>query len=101
MTAHPQLTLRRVGGLVAAATVIGGIVATDSVGLPLRDPDHVAALYLGLVGLGVALLVVLDVALRARRRATGGRSMREAMAEVRRERWTPTRIAEPPRRTDA
>ena len=99
MTAHarpsPSGTWRGVwaGGLVAAATVIGGIVATDSVGLPLRDPDHVAALYLGLVGLGVALLVVLDVALRARPRATGGRSMRDAMAQVRRERWTPTRMA--------
>jgi membrane-associated phospholipid phosphatase len=80
------------GGLVAAATVIGGIVATESVGLALRDPDHVAALYLGLVGLGVALLVVLDVALRARSRADGGRLTREAMAQVRRERWTPARM---------
>jgi membrane-associated phospholipid phosphatase len=80
------------GGLVAAATVIGGIVGTDSVGLALRDPDHVAALYLGLVGLGVALLVVLDVALRARSRSDGGRLTREAMAQVRRERWTPARM---------
>ncbi|HEX6945480.1 MAG TPA: phosphatase PAP2 family protein, partial [Casimicrobiaceae bacterium] len=81
------------GGLVAAATVIGGIIATDSVGLALRDPDHVAALYLGLVGLGVALLVVLDVALRARSRAGGRRPTRAEMAVVRRERWTPARMA--------
>ena len=26
------------GGLVAVATVIAGVLATDSVGLPLRDP---------------------------------------------------------------
>ena len=80
------------GGLVAAATVIAGVLATDSVGLPLRDPDHVAALYLGLVGLGVAGLVALDVALRARARSGGGRPTRAAMAAVRRERWTPTRM---------
>jgi len=80
------------GGLVAAATVIGGIVATDSVGLGLRDPDHVAALYLGLVGFGVALLVVLDVALRARKRAGGRWPTREEMAAVRRERWTTGRM---------
>ena len=39
------------GLLVAAVTVVAGVVMTDHVGLPLRDPDHVAALYLGLVGL--------------------------------------------------
>ena len=81
------------GGLVAAATVVGGIVATDSVGLKLRDPDHVAALYLGLVGLGVALLVVLDVALRARMRNGGRWPTRAEMAQVRRARWTGARMA--------
>ena len=77
---------------MAAATVIAGVLATDSVGLPLRDPDHVAALYLGLVGLGVVGLVALDVALRARARSGGGWPTRAAMAAVRRERWTPTRM---------
>ena len=81
------------GGVVAAATVVGGVIATDSVGLRLRDPDHVAALYLGLVGLGVVLLVGIDVALRARSRAGGGWPSRAAMAAVRRERWTPGRCA--------
>jgi membrane-associated phospholipid phosphatase len=79
------------GALVAVATVIGGLIATDSVDLPLRDPDHVAALYLGLVGLGVALLVGLDVALRARKRSGGGWPSRVVMAAVRRERWTASR----------
>ena len=97
MTAHsqssPEGTWRGVwaGGLVAVATVIWGVVATDSVGLVLRDPDHVAALYLGLVGLGVVGLVFLDVAWRARAQAGGGRPSRAAMAAVRRERWTPAR----------
>jgi membrane-associated phospholipid phosphatase len=79
------------GALVAVATVVGGAIATDSVDLPLRDPDHVAALYLCLVGLGVAVLVGLDVALRARKRAGGGWPSRAVMAAVRRERWTPAR----------
>ena len=76
------------GGLVAAATVVAGVIATHSVGLPLRDPDHVAVLYLGLVGLGVLILVGIDVALRARHRSSGRWPSRAAMATVRRERWT-------------
>ncbi len=79
------------GGLVAVATVVAGVIGTDSVGLPLRDPDHVAALYLVLVGLGVVLLVGLDVALRGRARSGGRWPSRETMAAVRRERWTPAR----------
>ncbi len=79
------------GGLVAVATVVAGVLATNSVDLPLRDPDHVAALYLVLVGFGVVLLVGVDVALRARARSGGRRPTRAAMAAVRRERWTPAR----------
>lgn len=73
---------------MAGATVVAGVIATDSLGLPLRDPDHVAALYLGLVGLGVLMLVGIDVALRARHRSNGRWPSRAAMAVVRRERWT-------------
>lgn len=76
------------GLLVAAMTVVAGVVMTDHVGLPLRDPDHVAALYLGLVGLGVALLVGLDVWVRAAREAGRARPTRLQLARVRRERWT-------------
>ena len=76
------------GLLVAAVTVVAGVVMTDHVGLPLRDPDHVAALYLGLVGLGVAMLVGLDIWVRAARRAGRPRPSREELASVRRERWT-------------
>ena len=53
------------GPAVAVVTVVAAVLATDEVGLPLRDPDHVAALYLALVGFGVVLLVGLDIVLRA------------------------------------
>jgi len=77
------------GPAVAAVTVIVALVATGDVDVPLRDPDNVAATYFVLVGLGVALLVLLDVAIRAARAEGGGfPPSREAMGRVRRERWT-------------
>jgi hypothetical protein len=79
------------GPLVAVLTVIGGLIATSSVGLPLRDPDHVAALYLALVGFGVLMLVGLDILIRASRRSGGSRPDAAMLREVRRERWTPGR----------
>jgi hypothetical protein len=75
------------GPLVALATMIAALVGTRHVHVPLRDPDHVAALYLALVGAGVVLLAALDVAIRAGRPLS-----RATMSAVRRERWTPTRI---------
>src|SRR4051794_39896361 len=68
------------GPLVAALTVLVALVATHRAGVPLRDPDHVAALYLALVGCGVALMVGLDIAVRAGRRAGTLRPSRVAMA---------------------
>jgi hypothetical protein len=80
------------GPLLAAVTVLVGLITTDAAGVPLRDPDHVAALYLLLVGSGVALLVGLDIAIRAQRRTPGGGlPSRAAMRAVRRERWTRSR----------
>ena len=79
------------GPIVAAFTLITGFVATDAADVPLRDPDHVAALYFVLVGAGVALLVWLDIAVRAARRQGTRRPSRAAMRQVRRERWTPAR----------
>ena len=76
------------GPLVAAVTVVVALVATHRARVPLRDPDHVAALYLALVGFGVALMVGLDIALRAGRRTGTLRPSRTAMRKVRRERWT-------------
>jgi hypothetical protein len=87
----PHWRMLVAGPLVAAATVIAALIATNSVGLPLRDPDHVAALYLALVGAGVAGLVALDIAIRAGHRTSTWRPSWEAMRQVRRERWTPGR----------
>jgi membrane-associated phospholipid phosphatase len=79
------------GPLVAVVTVITALVTTHAVGLPLRDPDHVAALYLALVGFGVALMVGLDIVILAARRTGDLRPSRAAMRHVRRERWTAAR----------
>ncbi len=76
------------GPVVAAVTVVAALVATDAVGLPLRDPDHVAALYLALVGFGTVVLVGLDVVVRAGLRSGSFPPSRAAMRLVRRERWT-------------
>jgi membrane-associated phospholipid phosphatase len=59
----------------------------------VRDPDHVAALYLALVGSGVVLLVGIDILIRAARRSGSFPPPRAAIAGVRRERWTPWRAA--------
>jgi membrane-associated phospholipid phosphatase len=76
------------GPLVAVVTVLAALPATHAVGLPLRDPDHVAALYLALVGFGVLMLVGLDILIRAARSSEGFPPSRAAMRRVRRERWT-------------
>ena len=65
------------GPAVALVTVVAAVLTTNEVGLPVRDPDHVAALYLALVGLGVALLVGLDIVLRARRLSRADFRLRE------------------------
>jgi hypothetical protein len=79
------------GPAVAVVTVIIALVATQDVDVPLRDPDHVAATYFVLVGLGVALLVLLDVAIRAARAEGAFPPSRDGMKRVRRERWTTAR----------
>jgi len=76
------------GPLVAIVTVVTALLMTRSVGLPLRDPDHVAALYLALVGFGVAMLVGLDIVVRAGPGSSGFPPSRAEMLRVRRERWT-------------
>ena len=76
------------GPLVAALTVLAGLLIADRSGSPFRDPDHVAVLYIVEVGFGVALLVAFDVFLRAARRTGTWRPTRAAMASIRRDRWT-------------
>jgi membrane-associated phospholipid phosphatase len=73
---------------VAVVTLVAAMWVTNTVGLPVRDPDHVAALYLVLVGSGMAGLVGVDILLRAARASGRFRPPRAAMREVRRERWT-------------
>ncbi len=79
--------------IVAVVLVVAALIACAEAGVAFRDPDNVAAQYVVLVGAGVALLVVLDIALRAARRTGTGRPTKEAMLEVRRERWTARRAA--------
>ena len=79
------------GPLIAVITTIAALIATRAAGVTFRDPDNVAALYVLEVGAGVALLVGLDIFLRARR-LTGARwPSRAAMSAIRRERWTARR----------
>ena len=76
------------GPVVAVLTLVAAIVTTSTVGLPVRDPDHVAATYLVLVGLGVVGLVWIDIAIRAWRDTGSFPPSRTAMRDVRRRRWT-------------
>jgi hypothetical protein len=88
------MTLRALAAApaVALVTVIAGLVATSEAGVTFRDPDNVAAHYVLEVGAGVALLIVLDIVLRAGRRTGTRRPSRAAMRAVRRERWTRRRF---------
>jgi hypothetical protein len=76
------------GPAVAAVTVIVALLATGDVDVPLRDPDHVAVTYFLAVGFGVALLVLLDIAIRGARIEGTFPPSRAVMGRVRRERWT-------------
>jgi hypothetical protein len=80
------------GPAVAIASLIAALIATRSAGLPLRDPDGVASGRLGIAALLVAGLVLIDILVRASRRSPGRVPTREALLEVRRERWTATRV---------
>ena len=79
------------GPAVALVILVLAFVCTREIGLPVRDPDHVAALYLVLVGLGVVLLVGLDILVRAAQAAGTFPPPREEVVRVRRERWTRAR----------
>jgi membrane-associated phospholipid phosphatase len=79
------------GPAVALVILVVAFVCTREAGLPVRDPDHVAALYMALVGFGVALLVGLDILIRAARGAGTFPPPRAELLRVRRERWTRAR----------
>jgi len=86
----PGLQRRMVaaGPIVAVVSMVAALIATGAAGIPLRDPDHVAGRRLVLLLALVALLVALDVVVRASRRAPGLVPSRALVAQVRRERWT-------------
>jgi hypothetical protein len=88
------MTLRLLAAspIVAMVTVIVALVATAQAGVTFRDPDNVAVHYVLEVGAGVALLIALDIVVRAARRTNSRRPSRVAMRAVRRERWTRRRV---------
>lgn len=77
---------------VALVTLIASFLATHAAGVRFRDPDNVAAKYVVIMVLAVVLLVALDVAIRAGRRDGTWRPSRAAMREIRRGRWTASRM---------
>ncbi len=79
------------GPVVATVAVFAALLTTDAAGLPLRDPDHVAGGRLAVVLCLVAVLIGLDVLVRAGRRARTWRPSRAVIESVRRERWTLSR----------
>ncbi|HVD57281.1 MAG TPA: phosphatase PAP2 family protein [Thermoleophilaceae bacterium] len=86
--AQPSWRSMLAGPLVAAMTLAGAIVAADSIGVELRDPDGVAGRRLVWVVILVLVLVGMDVFVRAARRAQRKMPPRAVLAEVRAERWT-------------
>ena len=76
---------------VALLTLITALVATDAAGVSFRDPDNVAVGYVAMVGPAVALLVGVDIWLRARGIAGTWRPQRAVLRAVQRERWTRSR----------
>jgi uncharacterized membrane protein len=78
---------------VGLAMLVAALIATDAADVRFRDPDNVAAVYFVLVACAAALLVGLDVAIRAARMAGTRRPSRFLRREVRRARWTWQRMA--------
>jgi hypothetical protein len=80
---------------VGLAMLVAALIATDAADVRFRDPDNVAAGYFVLVGSAAALLVGLDVAIKAARMTGTRRPSRALMREVRRARWTWQRMGRP------
>ena len=73
--------------------LVAAVIATDAADVRFRDPDNVAAGYFVMVGFGAALLIGLDVAVRAARMTGTRRPSRASMGDVLRARWTWQRMA--------
>jgi membrane-associated phospholipid phosphatase len=83
VTRSAQITTRSVlaGPAVAVVTLITAVAATSAAGIPLRDPHLAVAQRFALMACAVALLAVLDVAVR-RERWTRRRAVAVASALV-------------------
>ncbi|MDP9346476.1 MAG: phosphatase PAP2 family protein [Actinomycetota bacterium] len=81
------------GPVVAGVTLLAALLATRAAGVAFRDPDHAMGQRLALVALLVAVLVVLDIVVRAATRSRKLTPSPAAMRSVRRERWTRRRGA--------
>jgi hypothetical protein len=84
----PRRRMLIAGPVVAMVSVLAALLATRAAGLPLRDPDHVAGRRFVLVLSLVAVLIGLDVLVRAGRRSRTRWPSNAAVESVRRERWT-------------
>ena len=91
VTPPPSRRAVLAGPAVAVITLIVALVSTSVADVRFRDPDGVAAKYFVMIGAAVALLVWLDVVVRAGR-ATTFPPTRAAMRAVRRTRWTRSRM---------
>lgn len=79
--------------MVAVVALLLALVATRVAGVTFRDWEHAVAWRLAQMACVVALLVVLDIVVRAAVRSRKHRPSWAAMREVRRERWTRSRLA--------
>jgi len=81
------------GPVVAVVALLLALVATRVAGVTFRDWEHAVAWRLAQMACVVALLVVLDIVVRAARRSRKLTPSWAAMRKVRRERWTRRRLA--------
>jgi membrane-associated phospholipid phosphatase len=76
------------GPVVAVVTVLFALFATQAADVRFQDWEHAVARRLALMACVVAVLVVLDIVVRAAWRSRKLTPSRAAMRSVRRERWT-------------
>src|SRR3954447_8774273 len=81
------------GPVVAVVTLLLALVATRVAGVTFRDWEHAVAWRLAQVAWVVALLVVLDVVVRAAARSLKPTPSWAAIRAVRRQRWPGRRLA--------
>ena len=79
--------------MVAVVAVLLALLATGIAGVRFEDWEHAVAIRLVQMGGVVALLVMLDIVVRAARRSGKLRPSRAALRSVREERWPWLRVA--------